>query len=130
MEHILSEEDEQMLKKLKTKIEPDWKRSVSAIGMAVGPDKTYLDILEESKGQDLIFGIKENKLKFLKGNGYAVNYGSKGAGTDILLNALIEVLTGTLKCNVELFSICFKIELKEAIKEVLDRYNIEVVILE
>jgi len=130
MELTLSKEDEQILKKLRTKIKPAWKRLDSTVGTAVNLNKTYLDILEESKVQDFIFGIKGNKLKFLKGNGYAIQYGTKGAGTDILLNTLIEILTGTLKCNIEVFSICFKIELKEAIKEVLDRYNIEVVILE
>ena len=126
MGHILSEENEQILKKLTTKAKP-----APVFDVVTGdPNRTYLNLLEESKDHDFIFGIKGNKLKFLKGGGFLAQYGSKGAGTSILLDTFIEVLFKTLECNIEMFSICFKTELKEAIKEVLDRYNIEVVILE
>ena len=128
MEHTLFEDLKQILEKLGGNTKLSWDQTGT---VSLGdPSKTYLDLLKESKNQDLIFGIKENKLTFLKGNGYVAKYGPQGAGTDILLHVFIEVLTKTLKCNIELFSMCFKIELKEAIKEVLDRYNIEVVILE
>lgn len=111
MEHILSEDKETTV-------------------VTGDPNRTYLNLLEESKNQEFIFGIKGNKLTFLKGSGFLAHYGSKGAGTSILLDTFIEVLYRTLECNIKMFSICFKTELKEAIKEVLDRYNIEVVILE
>ena len=104
MEHILSEKDRHL--------------------------RTYLDLLKESKDQEFIFGVKGNKLTFLKGNGFLAQYGSKGAGTSLLLNTFIDILFRTLECNVEMFSICFKTELKEAVKEVLDRYNVEVEIVE
>ena len=134
MEHILSEEDKQALEKLMNKIKPEWKHLRAVIGsLDPNPRKTYLDFLSASKGQDLIIGIKGNKLKFFRGDEPTIKYdskGSKGAGVDVLLSSLIEILSGTLECNIELFSICFKIELKEAIKKVLDRYNVEVIILE
>jgi len=125
MELTLSEGG-QILEKLESSVQP-----MGEFDVSVGnPNKTYLDLLEKSKDHEFIFGVKGNKLMFLKGSEFLVHYGSDGAGTSVFLNTFIEVLVKTLKCNIEMFSICFRIELKEAIEKVFDRYNVEVEILD
>jgi len=114
------------LEKLESRIQP-----VGGFNGFVGnPNETYLDLLEKSKDQEFIFGVKGNKLMVLKGSGFLVHYDSDGAGTSVFLNTFIEVLAKTLECNIELFSLCFRTELKEAIEKVFDRYNVEIEILD
>ena len=135
MEYILSKKEKQVPMKKSTEPILESFDFTSTKYTCLGKKTTYLGLLDEGRNQDFIFGIKGNKLTILKSRNYIVHEYSpkgteKGTGTDLLLNIFVSVLFKTLKCNIKLFSVCFQTELKEAIKKVLDRYNVEVELLE